>query len=482
MYDHTSISELRTRLSCGELTCTEIVSSYLKKIEEKKHLNAFIEVFDKEALQRAELLDTKLSNPKSWGKLYGVVIGIKDVLCYKDHHVGAASKILENYTAVYTATAVQRLVDEDAIIIGNLNCDEFAMGSSNEHSSHGRVLNALDETRVPGGSSGGSAVAVQAALCMVSLGSDTGGSVRQPADFCGIIGLKPGYGRISRYGLLAYASSFDQIGIFSTSVEDVALVLGVISGNDEFDSTCSASPVPDYFKLINQSTKFNIAYFPECFDHPSLDKEIKANLESMIQTLQADGHKVEPVNFEYLDYIVPAYYILTTAEASSNLSRYDGVKFGFRADDHFENLNDLYKKTRSKGFGKEVKKRIMLGTFVLSTGYYDAYFSKAQQVRKLIVDKTKQVFEQYDLIIMPTTPSTAFKFGEKSNDAVEMFLGDLYTVYANLAGIAGISLPLFKHSNGMPFGMQVLSNKLEEAKLLQFSNTAMKQYHQYAQV
>lgn len=476
MYDHISISELRRRLSCGELTCTEIVSSYLKKIEEKKHLNAFIEVFEQEALQRAKTLDAKLSNPDSWGKLFGVVVGIKDVLCYKDHHVGAASKILENYTAIYNATAIQKLHDQDAIIIGNLNCDEFAMGSSNEHSSHGKVLNALDESRVPGGSSGGSAVAVQAALCMVSLGSDTGGSVRQPADFCGIIGFKPGYGRISRYGLLAYASSFDQIGIFSTSIEDAAIVLGTIAGKDEFDSTCSDSPVPNYAESIQSRSKFNIAYFPECFNHPSLDKEIKQNLESLIVNMQEDGHKVEPVNFEYLDYIVPAYYILTTAEASSNLSRYDGVKFGFRAEDDIENLNDLYKKTRSKGFGKEVKRRIMLGTFVLSTGYYDAYFSKAQQIRKLIVDKTKQVFDRYDLIIMPTTPSTAFKFGEKSNDAVEMFLGDLYTVYANLAGIAGISLPMFKHSNGMPFGVQVLSNKLEEGKLLQFSNMALKEY------
>ena len=467
-------------MSCGELTCTEIVSSYLKKIEEKKHLNAFIEVFGQEALQRAKTLDAKLSNHHSWGRLFGVVVGIKDVLCYKDHHVGAASKILENYTAIYNATAIQKLLDEDAIIIGNLNCDEFAMGSSNEHSSHGKVLNALDESRVPGGSSGGSAVAVQAALCMISLGSDTGGSVRQPADFCGIIGLKPGYGRISRYGLLAYASSFDQIGIFSTSVEDAATVLGVIAGKDEFDSTCSGAPVPNYSRLMDERRKFNIAYFPECFEHPSLDKEIKNKLERLIETMQADGHKVEQVGFEYLDYIVPAYYILTTAEASSNLSRYDGVKFGYRAEDDFENLNDLYKKTRSKGFGKEVKRRIMLGTFVLSTGYYDAYFSKAQQIRKLIVEKTKQVFEQYDLIIMPTTPSTAFRFGEKSNDAVEMFLGDLYTVYANLAGIAGISLPLFKHSNGMPFGVQILSNKLEEGKLLQFSKMALKEYqHAY---
>jgi aspartyl-tRNA(Asn)/glutamyl-tRNA(Gln) amidotransferase subunit A len=460
-------------LSCGELTCTDIVSSYLKKIEEKKHLNAFVEVFADEALERAQALDKKLSAPATWGKLFGVVIGIKDVLCYDNHHVGAASKILKNYTAIYNATAVQHLLDEDAIIIGNLNCDEFAMGSSNENSSHGNVLNALDETRVPGGSSGGSAVAVQASLCMASLGSDTGGSVRQPADFCGIVGLKPSYGRISRYGLLAYASSFDQIGIFSTNIEDAAILLSVIAGADEYDSTCSSSPVPDYAAAIKKSSPFKIAYFPQCLEHPSLDKEIKEKIVQWIDDLKSAGHSIEPVNFEFLDYIVPAYYILTTAEASSNLSRYDGVKFGYRSQENIQDLNRLYKKTRSEGFGKEVKRRIMLGTFVLSTGYYDAYYTKAQQVRKLIFEKTKEVFDQYDLIILPTTPSPAFKFGEKSNDAVEMFLGDLYTVYANLAGVAGISLPLFHHSNGMPFGVQVLANKLEESKLLAFSNSVM---------
>jgi aspartyl-tRNA(Asn)/glutamyl-tRNA(Gln) amidotransferase subunit A len=463
-------------LSCGELTCTDVVTAYLKKIEEKKHLNAFIEVFAAEALEKASSLDKKINNPDTWGKLFGVVIGIKDVLCYKDHHVGAASKILENYTAIYNATAIQKLLDQDAIIIGNLNCDEFAMGSSNEHSAHGKVLNALDESRVPGGSSGGSAVAVQAGMCMVSLGSDTGGSVRQPADFCGIVGLKPGYGRVSRYGLLAYASSFDQIGIFSQNIEDAATVLNVIAGEDEFDSTCSEAPVPDYSNIIHQQSTFKIAYFPECLQHPSLDKEIRENIEKKIQELQSNGHTVEPVNFEYLDYIVPAYYILTTAEASSNLSRYDGVKFGYRSAEPLDDLNALYKKSRSQGFGKEVKRRIMLGTFVLSTGYYEAYYAKAQQVRRLIADKTKKIFKEYDLIIMPTTPSTAFKFGEKSNDAVEMFLGDLYTVYANLAGIAGISLPLFKHSNGMPFGLQVLGNKMEEGKLLQFSNLMMNKH------
>ncbi len=460
-------------MSCGELTSADIVSSYLQDIEKNKHLNAFIEVYADEALERAKALDEKSSSPETWGKLYGVVIGIKDVLCYKDHHVGAASKILKHYTAIYNATAVQRLLDADAIIIGNLNCDEFAMGSSNEHSSHGRVLNAIDESRVPGGSSGGSAVAVQANMCMASLGSDTGGSVRQPADFCGIVGLKPSYGRISRYGLLAYASSFDQIGIFAHTIEDAATVLETIAGPDEYDSTCSTSPVPNYVSSLKENKRFKIAYFPTCLEHPSLDKEIKSNIEQCMEALRKQGHTIEPVHFDYLDVIVPAYYILTTAEASSNLSRYDGVKFGYRTDAEIDNLQDLYKKTRSAAFGKEVKRRIMLGTFVVSTGYYDAYYAKAQQVRRLISDQTKEIFKSYDLLLMPTTPSTAFKFGEKSNDPVEMFLGDVYTVYANLAGIAAISLPLFKHSNGMPFGVQVLSDKLEETTLLQFSQQTM---------
>ncbi len=471
MYTHRSISDLRDQLIHGELTCVNLVEYYLDKIKENARLNAFIETYAEEALSRAASLDQRLKqDPSSCGKLVGVVIGIKDVLCYKDHQVTAASKILKDFKSIYTATAVQRLIDEDAIIIGNLNCDEFAMGSSNENSVYGNVLNALDETRVPGGSSGGSAVAVQAGLCMVSLGSDTGGSVRQPADFCGIIGMKPGYGRISRYGLLAYASSFDQIGIFSNTVEDMATVLSVIAGNDEFDSTCSDSPVPDYQSELEINRTFNIAYFPESLEHPSLDPEIKKSIDSLILRLKEKGHTVTPVNFEYLDYVVPAYYVLTTAEASSNLSRYDGVKYGYRTKQAIENLNELYKKTRSEGFGKEVKRRIMLGTFVLSTGYYDAYFAKAQQIRKMIVDKTTSIFSQHDLIIMPTVPSPAFRFGEKSNDAIEMFLGDLYTVYANLAGIPGISLPLFKHSNGMPFGLQAMCDKLDETSLLQFAH------------
>ena len=477
MYTHHSISELRIKLTCGELTCTDVVNSYLQVIQEQKHLNAFVEVFADEARTKAKELDQKLSNPSSWGKCFGVVIGIKDVLCYKDHHVGASSGILKNYKAIYNATAIQRLLDEDAILIVNLNCDEFAMGSSNENSIHGKVLNALDNSKVPGGSSGGSAVAVQAGMCMASLGSDTGGSVRQPADFCGIVGLKPSYGRISRYGLIAYASSFDQIGIFSNNIEDAAAILETIAGADEFDSTCANEIVPDYNSNIEalKDKKYKIAYFPQALQHPSLDTEIRTAIEKKIEALKGDGHQIEAVDFDYLDYVVPAYYVLTTAEASSNLSRYDGIKFGYRTEEAVGDLNELYMKSRSAGFGKEVKRRIMLGTFVLSTGYYDAYYAKAQQVRQLIAEKTKEVFSAYDFIIMPTTPSTAFRFGEKSNDAVEMFLGDLYTVYANLAGIAGISIPLFKHTNGMPFGMQIMGDRLKEDNLLAFSATCMKQ-------
>jgi aspartyl-tRNA(Asn)/glutamyl-tRNA(Gln) amidotransferase subunit A len=475
LYTHRSIPELRNKLLCGELTCSQVVEAYLHSITSQEQLNAFVEVFSNEARERARLLDQKLNDPSSWGKCYGVIVGIKDVLCYKDHHVGASSAILKNYTAIYNATAIQKLLDEDAIIIGNLNCDEFAMGSSNEHSVHGKVLNALDNSRVPGGSSGGSAVAVQANMCMVSLGSDTGGSVRQPADFCGIVGLKPSYGRISRYGLIAYASSFDQIGIFSQNIEDAAWILETIAGPDEYDSTCASVEVPDYSKKLQSSQPLKIAYFPQALEHPSLDPEIRIEIEKKLSSLKADGHTVTAVDFQYLDYIVPAYYILTTAEASSNLSRYDGIKFGHRTSNEVNDLNELYRLSRSEGFGKEVKRRIMLGTFVLSTGYYDAYYAKAQEVRRLIFDKTKEIFLNHDLIIMPTVPSTAFRFGEKSNDAVEMFLGDLYTVYANLAGIAGISIPLFKHSNGMPFGMQIMSDSMNEETLLAFSSSCLHQ-------
>lgn len=473
MFEYSSIQQYQSALAQNKISCTAAVRHYLSEIEKKKHLNAFIHVFADEALKRAAALDEKRKAGNQPGKLHGVVIAIKDVICYKDHPVSAASGILKNFTSVYSATAVEKLLAEDAIIIGICNCDEFAMGSTNENSVYGKVLNALDETRVPGGSSGGSAVAVQAGLCMVSLGSDTGGSVRQPADFCGIVGLKPSYGRISRYGLIAYASSFDQIGIFANNIQDTVLVLEIISGTDEFDSTASQKEVEDYAAKLETDKKFRFAYFKETLEHPSLDKEIAEEIKKLIQQLKDEGHSVTSLSFEYLDYIVPAYYILTTAEASSNLSRYDGVRYGYRSAKPANDLTEFYKHNRSEGFGKEVKRRIMLGSFVLSTGYYDAYFTKAQKVRRKLVEKTELVFSDYDFILMPTSPSVAFKIGEKSDDPIAMYLADIYTVFANLTGIPGVSIPLFKHSNGMPFGLQLMAKEFNELSLLQAAKQLM---------
>ncbi|MEJ7589673.1 MAG: Asp-tRNA(Asn)/Glu-tRNA(Gln) amidotransferase subunit GatA [Ferruginibacter sp.] len=474
------------QLRSGNTSCVEVVEHYLNKISQNKRLNAFTEVYAGEALLKGAQLDEKQKRGESFGRLHGVIIAIKDVLCYQDHLVTAASKILEGFVSVYNATAIQRLLDEDAIIIGACNCDEFAMGSTNENSAYGNVLNALDETRVPGGSSGGSAVAVQAGMCMVSLGSDTGGSVRQPADFCGVIGLKPTYGRISRYGLVAYASSFDQIGIFSTDLENIALTLDVIAGADDYDSTAlpgsfhekkgSAEKTLAGLLPGNAQKKYRIAYFKEALDHPSLDKEISEQIFTLIGQLISDGHKVEAVEFDLLDHIVPAYYVLTTAEASSNLSRYDGVRYGHRTKEPVSDLAAFYNRSRSEGFGKEVKRRILLGTFVLSAGYYDAYFGKAQQVRRLLVDKTTAIFNNYDAILLPTAPTTAMAIGENQDDPIAVYLADIYTVFANLTGIPAISIPLFMHSNGMPFGVQILTNKEEELPLLHLSNLLMQEH------
>ena len=479
MFRFNTIKDYHAALIAGQTSCIQAVDFYLNQINQHQHLNSFLEVFSEEAKFRAHQLDAMRANEKPLGKLHGVVVGIKDVLCYNEHQVSAASKILENYTAVYSATAIQHLIDEGAIIIGRQNCDEFAMGSSNENSAYGPVKNALDPTRVPGGSSGGSAVAIQANLCMVSLGSDTGGSVRQPADFCGVVGLKPSYGRISRYGLIAYASSFDQIGIFSHNVQDAALVLEVIGGTDDFDSTVSSKEVPAYSNLLAANTGAfqapkKVAYFKETLSHPGLDPEIKKQTENYLEALVARGYTVDAIDFNLLSYLVPTYYVLTTAEASSNLSRFDGIKFGHRTADKVEDLNDLYKKSRSEGFGTEVQRRILLGTFVLSAGYFDAYFTKAQQVRQKLVDLNIDLFSKYDILVSPTVPSPAFKLGANNHSATEMFLADIYTVYANLVGIPAISIPLFKHSNGMPFGLQVMSAAFNEIQLLHFSQEMMK--------
>jgi aspartyl-tRNA(Asn)/glutamyl-tRNA(Gln) amidotransferase subunit A len=468
-----SIDIYHSQLRDGLTSCVAAVEHYLHVIEQKKHLNAYVRVYADEALETARRLDEERTSGKPTGSLHGVVVAIKDVICYKDHPVSAASRILKNFISIYSATAVERLLSQGAIIIGHTNCDEFAMGSTNENSAYGRVLNALDETRVPGGSSGGSAVAVQAGMCMVSLGSDTGGSVRQPADFCGIIGFKPTYGTISRYGLIAYASSFDQIGIFGINIPDVGAILRVISGPDGFDSTAHPNPLKAEKK---PEKKLKIAYFPEAFDTTALDPGIREGLLDFVAKLRLEGHSVEPVHFEYLDYIVPTYYILTTAEASSNLSRFDGIRYGYRHVDKIPELADLYNKTRSEGFGKEVKRRIMLGTFVLSAGYYDAYFTKAQKVRKLLADKTTLIFKEFDFLIFPTSPSTAFKAGEKLSDPVEMYVADIFTVFSNLTGLPSVSLPLFWHNNGLPYGVQIMTNRFSELSLLSLSDKWMQQF------
>jgi len=466
---YSSFREIRNDLQNGTLTCRDLVRQHLSSIREKAHLNVFLSVFEEEALSRADAVDKRISSNNA-GKLAGLVVGIKDVLAYQDHPLQAASKILDGFTSQFTATAVQRLIDEDAIIIGRQNCDEFAMGSSNENSAFGPVLHAGDPSRVPGGSSGGSAVAVMADMCQVSLGSDTGGSVRQPAGFCGVVGLKPTYSRISRHGLIAYGSSFDCIGIFGKCVEDVALVLEVIAGADDFDSTVSRQPVPTYSKLLNDGPKeYKIAYLSDIDHSAGIQSEIRENIQQKIQQLRGNGYSVEPVEFPLMDYILPTYYILATAEASSNLSRFDGVRYGYRSKATTD-LQSMYKKTRSEGFGKEVQRRILLGTFVLSASYYDAYYTKAQKVRRLIREKTKALLKQYDFILMPITPTTAFKLGEHTSNPIEMYLGDLFSVQANVVGVPAISVPCGHDAKGLPIGLQVVADDFEESKLLHFSN------------
>lgn len=468
-----SLPAIRQAINNEEISCTILVEHYLTKISENQKLNAFLEVYAEEALQRARLLDLK--KPSDQGKLYGAVIGLKDNICYKGHKISAASKILEGFTSLYSATAVERMLDEDAIIIGRLNCDEFAMGTSTENSAFGPVLNAADPTRVPGGSSGGSAVAVQAGMCLAALGSDTGGSIRQPASFCGIVGMKPTYGRISRHGLIAYASSFDQIGVLTNNVEDAAILLEVMAGEDEFDSTASTVAPQKYSSCSEENKNYKVAYLNQAIELNGLDSEIKNATISFLENLKKGNYKVDPIEFPYINYLVPTYYVLTTAEASSNLARFDGVHYGYRSPNATD-MDSTYKKSRTEGFGKEVKRRIMLGTFVLSSGYYDSYYAKAQKVRRIIADKTAEILNEYDFIVLPTTPTAAFKLGEKIKDPVQMYLADIFTVQANISGVPAISLPLGTHSNGMPFGIQIMSNKFEEGKLLSFAQSIMSKF------
>jgi aspartyl-tRNA(Asn)/glutamyl-tRNA(Gln) amidotransferase subunit A len=463
-----SYSEVKKALSAGR-SVVDIVNGYLSEINNQRELNAFLEVFEKDALEQAQIIDDKIK-AGSAGKLAGIVIGLKDNICYAGHHVSASSKILAGFESIYSATVVERLLAEDAIIIGRLNCDEFAMGSSNETSAYGPVKNNLRLSCVPGGSSGGSAVAVSAGLCTVALGSDTGGSIRQPASFTGTVGYKPTYGVVSRFGLLAYASSFDQIGPFTNNVEDLALVLAVMSGKDPKDATSSSKKLT--FQLGNKPTeKHKIAFLKEALENENVDPEVRAQLEKTIDELRAAGHVVEGVSFPYLDYLVPAYYVLTTAEASSNLSRYDGVHYGHRSE-VAKGVEETYVLSRTEGFGTEVKRRIMAGTFVLSHGYYDAYYTKGMKVRRVLKDKTKEIFANYAFLLLPTTPATAFESGAV-NDPIQMYLQDIFTVHANLTGNPAISLPIGQHSNGLPFGIQVMADDFNDEALINFAQLLM---------
>jgi aspartyl-tRNA(Asn)/glutamyl-tRNA(Gln) amidotransferase subunit A len=464
---YTSLSEIKSEIASGQTTVEKLVKGYLNTIAVNARLNAFNEVFDQEALARAKEIDARIQQGVA-GKLAGMVIAIKDNICYKGHKISASSKILTGFTSIYSSTIVERLLAEDAVIIGRCNCDEFGMGAANENSYFGPVKNFADETRVSGGSSGGSAVAVQAGMCHAAIGTDTGGSVRQPASFCGLIGMKPTYGRISRHGIIAYASSFDQVGPITRSVEDAALLLEVMCGPDEYDSTLSRASVPSFCNELKKPGIKKIAYLQEALSSPGVDHEIKNTLIESIEKLRAGGHIVKSISFDFLEYVVPSYYILAMAEASSNLSRYDGVHYGYRSP-AANDLESTYKRSRSEGFGKEVKRRIMLGTFVLSAGYYDAYYAKAQKVRRLIKEKTDEILREYDFILIPTAPEPAFPIGKDEKDPVVTYLSDIFTVQASLTGAPAISLPAGNNSKGLPLGLQLITRHFEEQELLNFS-------------
>ena len=469
---YRSLQAIQAAIANRQTNCSILVEHYLGKIAASGHLNAYVEVFTEEAIARARELDEKYrTDPSSVGRLFGMVVSIKDVICYRGHQVNAASKMLEGFESLYSATVVERLLAEDAIIIGRVNCDEFAMGSTTENSAHGPTRNAADPERVPGGSSGGSAVAIQTDTCLISIGSDTGGSVRQPAAFCGVTGFKPTYGRISRHGLIAYASSFDQIGILGHSPEDIALVLSVIAGPDEYDATALPDPPPAFSFSSQKEGKpepKRIAFIEETLTHPGLDPAIRQMTVDYLKSLEAEGHQLVPVHFFYLDFLIPAYYVLTTAEASTNLSRYDGVRFGHRSE-QAGNVEEVFKLSRTEGFGTEVKRRIMLGTFVLSAGFYDAYYAKAQKARRLIAQRVEEILKDCDLLAMPATPEVAPKLGELTADPVKMYLSDIYTVLANLCGIPAISILIGKHPEGLPVGIQFMAGKGKDVELLIFT-------------
>ncbi len=467
---YQSFDQIKSDLTASKISVEKLVNHYLSQIELKNsELNAFLEVYADEAKQQAKAIDHKIQNGEPTGSLAGLVIGLKDNLCYQGHHVSASSKILEGFESQFTATAVQRLLNEDAIVIGRLNCDEFAMGASNENSAYGNVKNAANIQYVPGGSSGGSAVAVQSDMCFAALGSDTGGSIRQPAAFCGQVGAKPTYGKISRWGLLSYASSFDQIGAITHTVTDNAMLTELMAGYDENDATSSQQEVSPYLPLQNMDRKLKIAYIGDCLNHEGMDAEIKEKTLELISDLKTKGHTLTEIDFPYLDQMVPCYYVLTTAEASSNLARYSGLTFGYRSSNSTD-LESTFTLSRTEGFGPEVKRRIMLGTFVLSSNHYDAYYTKAQKVRQIIKQKTDDILKEFDFILLPTTSTPAFKIGEKSANPIAMYLADLFTVQAPLAGNPAISIPLSTHSiDNMPFGIQLIAARHDEKGMFEMA-------------
>lgn len=459
---------LRNELASGSTSCEKIVEEYLERIAAQERLNAFLALFAEQARERARAIDKKLAAGTA-GPLAGMVMAIKDNICVKGAKVTCGSRILQDFESPYDATVIERLIAADAVLIGKTNMDEFAMGSSTENSAFGAVLNPKDETRVPGGSSGGSCVAVAAGMATTALGSDTGGSIRQPAALTGIIGLKPTYGRVSRYGLVAFASSFDQIGPFALTTRDAAIVLNTIAGYDSRDSTSANVSVPNYLEALTDSVEKLKVGIPKEYYTEALDSEVQDSILRKINLLKENGAIVKELSLPHSEYTIAAYYILTTAEASSNLARYDGARYGYRSP-NAKDLVEMYTNSRSQGFGDEVRRRIMLGTYVLSAGYYEAYYRKAQKVRRLIKEDFDKAFEEVDCIITPTSPTTAFKLGEKIDDPLTMYLSDIYTVSANLAGIPGISIPCGVDHRGLPIGLQILGKHFNEAAILRVSD------------
>jgi aspartyl-tRNA(Asn)/glutamyl-tRNA(Gln) amidotransferase subunit A len=464
----TALDRCRNYLR-SDFSLTDAVETCLARIAQHQHLNAFLQVYQPEARQKAREIDEKRSSGKKLGKLAGSIIAIKDNICMKGRPVTCASRILENFISPYDATVIRKIQAEDGLIIGKTNLDEFAMGSSTENSCFGAVKNPFDEERVAGGSSGGSAAAVASGLADLAVGSDTGGSIRQPAAFCGVVGLKPTYGLVSRYGLVAFASSLDQIGPFGKTVADAAMMLNVIAGGDPNDSTSVHQPVPDYLSAVSGDISGMKIGIPRQYFQEGLDPEIKKSISNAINLLKEQGVSITEVDLPLSDYAIATYYIIATAEASSNLARYDGVRYGHRAK-KTRDLQEMYRQTRSEGFGAEVKRRIMLGTYVLSSGYYDAYYKKAMQVRRLLKEEYDNALNQVDALLTPTTPTPAFKLGENVDDPLQMYLQDIYTVVVNLAGVCALNLPCGKTKSGLPIGLQLIAGQFREEKLLRLGN------------